>query len=163
MLQYLTNKKSTLVQVMAWCHQATINYLSQCWPRPMSSYGVTWSGMNLNEMIWHNFYLLISNISIQGKIHSGQKLIFHGAYFCCLWPNPLCLTLRSKSPLNHNTITHKSTKSGKDMLNGKAVIAWIPNTTWCLGPADRKIKYTISIYKGYHYHYICKQKEHESF
>ena len=33
--------KSTLVQVMAWCHQATSHYLSQCWPRSMSQYGVT--------------------------------------------------------------------------------------------------------------------------
>ena len=24
--------RSTLVQVMAWCHQATSNYLNQCWP-----------------------------------------------------------------------------------------------------------------------------------
>ena len=29
----LTNDKSTLVQVMAWCHHATSHYLSQCWPR----------------------------------------------------------------------------------------------------------------------------------
>ena len=36
-----TDEKSTLVQVMAWCHQATSNYLSQCWPRSMSSCGVT--------------------------------------------------------------------------------------------------------------------------
>ena len=27
--------KSTLIQVMAWCHQATSHYLSQCWPRSM--------------------------------------------------------------------------------------------------------------------------------
>ena len=33
--------KSTLVQVMAWCYQATGHYLSQCWPRYMSPYGVT--------------------------------------------------------------------------------------------------------------------------
>ena len=26
---------------MAWCHQATSHYLSQCWPRFMSPYGVT--------------------------------------------------------------------------------------------------------------------------
>ena len=26
------NDKSTWVQVMAWCHQATSHYLSQCWP-----------------------------------------------------------------------------------------------------------------------------------
>ena len=28
--------------VMAWRHQATSYYLSQCWPRSTSSYGVTW-------------------------------------------------------------------------------------------------------------------------
>ena len=32
----LTDDKSTLVQVMAWCRQATSHYLSQCWPRSMS-------------------------------------------------------------------------------------------------------------------------------
>ena len=37
----LTDDKSTLVQVMAWCRQATSHYLSQCWPRPLSPYGIT--------------------------------------------------------------------------------------------------------------------------
>ena len=37
----LTDDKSTLVQVMAWCRQATSHYLSQCWPRSVSPYGVT--------------------------------------------------------------------------------------------------------------------------
>ena len=41
MPQYLTDDESTLVQVMAWCHQATSHYLSQCWPRSLSPYGVT--------------------------------------------------------------------------------------------------------------------------
>ena len=36
-----TNDQSTLVQVMAWCRQATSHYLSQCWPRSLSPYGVT--------------------------------------------------------------------------------------------------------------------------
>ena len=34
----VTDNKSTLVQVMAWCHQASSHYLNQCWP----GYGVTW-------------------------------------------------------------------------------------------------------------------------
>ena len=38
MAQNLTEDNSTLVQVMAWCHQTTSHYLSQCWPRCMSSY-----------------------------------------------------------------------------------------------------------------------------
>ena len=37
----LTDDKSTLVQVMAWCRQAAGHYLSQCWPSSMSPYGVT--------------------------------------------------------------------------------------------------------------------------
>ena len=36
-----TDDKSTLVQVMAWCRQATSHYPSQCWPRFMSPYGIT--------------------------------------------------------------------------------------------------------------------------
>ena len=36
----LTDGKSTLVQVMAWCRQATSHYLSQCWPRSLLPYGV---------------------------------------------------------------------------------------------------------------------------
>ena len=37
----LTHDKSTLVQVMTWCLQATSHYLSQCWPQSLSPYGVT--------------------------------------------------------------------------------------------------------------------------
>ena len=37
----LIDGKSTLVQVMAWCCQATSHYQSQCWPRSMSLNGVT--------------------------------------------------------------------------------------------------------------------------
>ena len=36
----LSEDKSTLVQVMAWCRQATSHYLSQCWPRSVSPYGI---------------------------------------------------------------------------------------------------------------------------
>ena len=35
-----TDDQSSLVQVMAWCRQATSHYLSQCWPRSLSPYGV---------------------------------------------------------------------------------------------------------------------------
>ena len=33
--------QSTLVQVMVWCRQATSHYLSQCWLRSMSPYGIS--------------------------------------------------------------------------------------------------------------------------
>ena len=41
MPQDFTDDKSTLVQVMAWCRQATSHYLNQCWPRSPTPYGVT--------------------------------------------------------------------------------------------------------------------------
>ena len=46
----LTDCKSTLVQVMAWCRQATSHCLSQCWPRFMSPYGVTRPQWVKNQM-----------------------------------------------------------------------------------------------------------------
>ena len=41
MLLGLTDDLSTLVQVMIWRRQATSHYLSQCWSRSVSPYGVT--------------------------------------------------------------------------------------------------------------------------
>ena len=40
MTRNITDDQSTLVQVMAWCRQATSHYLGQCWSRSMSPYGV---------------------------------------------------------------------------------------------------------------------------
>ena len=37
----VTEDQSKLVQVMAWCRQATSHCLSQCWPRSLLLYGVT--------------------------------------------------------------------------------------------------------------------------
>ena len=39
--QNTSDDESTLVQVMAWCRQATSHYLSQCWPKSMLLYGFT--------------------------------------------------------------------------------------------------------------------------
>ena len=51
MPQNPSDDKSTLVQVMAWCRQATSHYLSQCCPRSLSPYGVTrpqWVNLTMN-------------------------------------------------------------------------------------------------------------------
>ena len=37
----LSDEKSKLVQVMAWCHQTTSHYLGQCWSRSMLPYSLT--------------------------------------------------------------------------------------------------------------------------
>ena len=54
MPQKLTDKKPTLVQVMACCHQATSHYLNQCWRSNPIPYGVTgpqW--VNKNFLLAH--------------------------------------------------------------------------------------------------------------
>ena len=51
----LTDDQSTLVQVMAWCRQATSHYLSQCWPRSLLPYGVTrpkWVKRGMNGYVF---------------------------------------------------------------------------------------------------------------
>ena len=48
--------KSTLDQVMAWCHQATSHYLNQCWPRSLLPCGVTrpqWVNSSSSAMELH--------------------------------------------------------------------------------------------------------------
>ena len=39
--QSLINEKLALDEMIAWCHQATSHYMSQCWPRSMLPYGIT--------------------------------------------------------------------------------------------------------------------------
>ena len=41
LLLNLTDDESTSVQVMALCHQVPSHYMSQCWPRSMSLYGIS--------------------------------------------------------------------------------------------------------------------------
>ena len=58
-----TDDQSALVQVMAWCCQATSHYLSPCWPRSLSPYGVTKPecvNSIVNSMVhqFHLFWLL---------------------------------------------------------------------------------------------------------
>ena len=56
-----TSLNSTLVQVMAWCQQATSHYLSQWWPRFMLAYGAS-----------HNEFPVV----LQQSVHSIDAIIF---------------------------------------------------------------------------------------
>ena len=74
-----TDDQSTLVQVMAWCHQATSHYLSQSWPRSLSPYGVTrpqW----VNEDITHT----VSSLFSWDLAHEQQQIVnHHGLLYMC--------------------------------------------------------------------------------
>ena len=67
----LTDDKSTSVQVMAWCHQATNHYLSQCWHRSLSPYGVTrpgWVNRPLENNQQHKLDTLKQRLACSGYV-----------------------------------------------------------------------------------------------
>ena len=69
-----SDDKSTLVQVMAWCRQATSHYLSQCWPSSMLPNGVTMPQWVKINCACCDLLLLLSLLSIL------LLLLF---FFCC--------------------------------------------------------------------------------
>ena len=83
----LADEKSTLVQVMAWCRQATSHYPSQCWPRSMLLNGITrpqwvkltnshntllpsWWAMECLIMWHHQMTFMENGITNQGSVCS---------------------------------------------------------------------------------------------
>ena len=57
-----SDEKSTLVQVMAWCHQVTSHYQNGCWLGSVAPYGVTgpqWG--NVLTYLWLNLSLDITD------------------------------------------------------------------------------------------------------
>ena len=78
--QNLTNENSTLVQVMAWCCQATRHYLSQCWPRTLSLYSI-------NELIKCNQLHNITVITVvRWKLTLISKIQDAPEDFQACWP-----------------------------------------------------------------------------
>ena len=74
-------EKSALVQVMAWCHQATSHYMSQCWPRSMSSNGVTrpqW--VKSLQPIWRSGVRPTNDISIKFEIQPKFVVLWFKMY-----------------------------------------------------------------------------------
>ena len=65
---YLIDDKSTLVQVMTWCRQATSHYLSQWWPRSLSTYGIARPQWGQNK-IATIFQMTFSNAFSWMKMH----------------------------------------------------------------------------------------------
>ena len=83
----LTEDKSTLVQVMAWCCQATSHYLSQRWPRSLSPYGVIrpqWVNWCVRKILLRNhqnpihFYArtYTQECGLQNFGHVAQRLMW---------------------------------------------------------------------------------------
>ena len=105
----LTDDKSTLVQVMAWCHQAASHYLSQCWPRAMAPNGVT-------RPQWVNSSPLGQN----GR-HSACNI------FRCIFVNEkFCISIRIALEFVLKGLIYKKNSIGLDngLAPNRQVIIW---------------------------------------
>ena len=86
----------TLVQTMAWCRQATSHYLSQCWPRSLSPYGVTrpqWFNITTTKQsttkpIAHIMGLTICAIMFQAALllHLPRRSHERSLWYISVWP-----------------------------------------------------------------------------
>ena len=79
--------ESTLVQVMAWCHQATSHYLNQCWPNFMTPYGIT---MCHNEISWEH-YVVMNNLIPFWHMH--LFIPCEDTQICVQWTDIECMTV----------------------------------------------------------------------
>ena len=101
-----TGDKSTLVQVMAWCRQATSHYLNQCWYRSMSPYGVTrpqWvkpfcESISVRRFVIWNLHQHQSTYSldIQWISMTSMTIAITAGIFCIpklIWPSIIYISI----------------------------------------------------------------------
>ena len=124
----LTDDKSTLTQVMDWCHQATSHYLSQWWPRSLSPFCVTrpqwfkptcWMDGDQNKMgnILQMTYQIVFCTHTKQWIPDGGKSIFTVVFTnaCQICANLCAQEQLSRRIWHHSAITsfcvwgHRST------------------------------------------------------
>ena len=71
----ITDDKSKLVQVLAWCHQATSHYLKQFCPRSVSPYGITrsqWVNTKVSNQIDHEMSTVICIVpTVDVKVYAS--------------------------------------------------------------------------------------------
>ena len=73
-----TDDQSTLVQVMAWCRQATSHCLSQYWPRSLSPYGVTRPPSFQVKGFSQDCLIIIMGIFILVRWHLNSEMVTMG-------------------------------------------------------------------------------------
>ena len=121
----LTDGKSTLVQVMAWCRQATSHYLSQCWPRSVSPYGIIrpqW--VNTDLITWSWMLSSDNTIYLTQPLMSNNWLDDNHKF---TWP--ICESIRKLNGQSIKVMSHY-------------VLAWCHNNTinWSAANINDKVK-----------------------
>ena len=98
---YLTDDKSTLVQVMTWCPRTASHYLSKCRPRSMS----TWSQWVNNPFI---IFTTLFSWSFYTTLHSANMPFHSATIFTLAHLLPLSLAHLQKTPFKLALAYNKS-------------------------------------------------------
>ena len=99
----MRSQQLTFVQVIAWCHQETSHYLSQCWPKPMSPYGIT-------RPPWVN---RLTSLRPEQNRHHGT--ILQTTYSNDLCKGKFCTLINIfvlKSPIDNKSVLQSSKLAG---------------------------------------------------
>ena len=108
MPQDLTDDKSTLVQVMAWCHQATSHCLSQCWLSSLSPYDVARPQWVIIEKTFRFRYSLYKNKKVirSSYFYNGNSSTGMKASLLLQWPSRFVWHFQiSPKTLTENDVT----------------------------------------------------------
>ena len=111
----LTDDKSTLVQVMAWCRQAASHYLNQCWPRSLSPNGVTRPQWVNSHMLAHWVVLSVLQMT-ENIVYLIVSILYHGCFSrwsvktrsLAIWGHDNDLVLLEYSSFNTKRINHEA-------------------------------------------------------
>ena len=119
----LNDDRSTLVQVMAWCRQATSHFLSQCWPRSLPPYDVT-------RPQWVNLSLFLDyNLQWFSIIFTRGQFWPSGIVVACV-----CVCVCVCLSVNHElvrAIIHQPFKPGSPNLDQRCKRPWLRSLLFC--------------------------------
>ena len=124
----LNDEKSTLVQVMAWCRQATSHYLSQCWPRSLSAYGVT-------RPQWGIAGCLFGNLQRPNSLWPSDTIWRHRSMSTLAQVMACCLTTKPSPDTWTNVDLSPATSHGIQEISGPIL---------GLRPANERRRYCVT-------------------
>ena len=128
------NDKSTLVQVMAWCHQATGNHLNQCWPIYMTPWYASQGHNELKYELCYYVDLLPKQLAINNPDFHSYLCFF----FCInsLSPSHRVISWRPQAItwISFNFVMLSL------FLEAVSIIAQHWDGTWTLSPSSRKTR-----------------------
>ena len=103
---YLTDDKSTLVQVMNWCPQAASHYLNKCWPRSMSTCGVP--GPQWVNIFFYYFHIVFLIISQHNTLSWHAFPLNHYIHISISASSVTCLSSTTKKKHYLNMLSSKT-------------------------------------------------------